>query len=222
MTEEPISDDEFDEFIQDYLNSRPNYSDHATRVLVIGGIVSFVVMKVLGSDFALSLACVPSAVVEAKEIWRVVSYAILHMNLLHLGVNMWLIWVIGSLYELTAGTRSLLILFVGGVIVGGVTYVPWAYWQGLEALPLAGASGGLAAILAALAVRSPDQEMKLLLMGTWRLPVIVRFLALFEILNAIFRFWPSLAGTTNLGGILFGFAYATFIKRRRNQRFMTR
>lgn len=80
------------------------------------------------------------------EPWRLVSYGLLHGNLVHLTFNAVALWGLGRLAEVVYGPTRMLALFFGSVLGGGAL-------SQLGSAPLAvGASGGVFGLMGALAV----------------------------------------------------------------------
>jgi rhomboid protease GluP len=80
------------------------------------------------------------------EPWRLLTYAFLHANLLHLGVNFYSLMVLGPLVERSIGSLRFLLLYVVGAIGGGVGGCLWHN----PLAPLVGGSGALFAMLGAI------------------------------------------------------------------------
>jgi membrane associated rhomboid family serine protease len=95
------------------------------------------VMIRLGSDF--------TPLTAGGEWWRLLTSIFLHFGILHLGFNMWALWVNGVLAErLYGSTRYLTLYFVAGV-AGSITSFLWhPFVNG------AGASGAIFGVLGAL------------------------------------------------------------------------
>jgi membrane associated rhomboid family serine protease len=79
--------------------------------------------------------------------WRLVTSMFLHANFLHIAVNMWSLYVVGTILEYAIGRwRFLLLYFVSGV-AGSAGALVWSPNQ-----PTVGASGAIFGILGALFV----------------------------------------------------------------------
>ncbi|MEV6928389.1 rhomboid family intramembrane serine protease [Dactylosporangium sp. NPDC051485] len=129
----------------------------------------------------------------------------LHYGLLHLGLNMWALWVLGRPLETALGRLRFLALYLLSGIGGGIAVLLLGAPNGATA----GASGAVFGLFAALIVVL--RRMKASIAGI--LPVLV--------LNLIFSFsisgvsWQGHIGGLITGGIVaFGFAYAP--RERRN------
>lgn len=137
-------------------------SPQATRALVavlvafhlVSGVVDFRLGRtdlwgvVFGerSSVGLSLLGGRTRALVFDEPWRVLSYGLLHGNLVHLTFNSVALWGLGRLAEVVFGPTRMLLLFFLSVLGGGLL-------SQLGSAPLAvGASGGVFGLMGALAV----------------------------------------------------------------------
>ncbi len=88
-------------------------------------------------------ANVKSAVAQG-ELWRLSSYMFLHVGLLHLGINVYGLWVLGRLLEQMVGSLRFFVIYVGSGLAGGVA----SFYFGGGATSV-GASGAVFGLLAA-------------------------------------------------------------------------
>ncbi len=79
------------------------------------------------------------------EWWRLVTAGVLHGGLIHIGMNMWVLYDIGPLVEEFFGSYRMVLIYVLGSVVGfGASYL-WN-WQALSI----GASAGICALIGAM------------------------------------------------------------------------
>lgn len=86
--------------------------------------------------------------VLAGQVWRLLSYALLHASILHLAMNSLPLFVVGGMLNIEFGSLRLVGLFVVGVVCGGIAHVALG---GAEVVSV-GASGGVFALAGALVV----------------------------------------------------------------------
>ena len=91
-------------------------------------------------------ANVKAAVAEG-EVWRLASSMFLHVGLLHLGINVYGLWVLGRLVEQMVGSLRFFVLYVGAGLTGSAA----SYFLG-GASTSVGASGAIFGLLAAAVV----------------------------------------------------------------------
>jgi len=134
----------------------------------------------------------------AGEAWRLLSSAFLHIGLVHLGVNMFVLWKVGPFLERLFGSITFLIFYLASAIVGSEASLWWNEF-GVSA----GASGALfgifGSLLGYLLAKPAGMSAAIMLQ--------LRFWALnFIVLNIAFVFF--LAGVDQAahgGGALAGF-----------------
>jgi membrane associated rhomboid family serine protease len=134
--------------------------------------------------------------VMAGQVWRLVTDAFLHANLLHLGANMFSLWAVGRLVEVILGPRRFLVVYAAGAVCGSVLGL-----VGSEG-PLVGASAAILALLAPLFVLTYRAQHGRGLarigrtLGQWA-PTIV-------LLAAQGALIPNISNLAHAGGVLGG------------------
>ena len=91
-------------------------------------------------------ALVPLAVTQYHEYWRLVTAAFLHLGLLHIGVNMFSLWMLGRFIEPVVGSWRMAVIYVFSMLVSSLGVV---YFSGPGDLTV-GASGAIFGIFGAL------------------------------------------------------------------------
>ncbi|HEX6863957.1 MAG TPA: rhomboid family intramembrane serine protease, partial [Thermoanaerobaculia bacterium] len=117
-----------------------------TRLLLIA-IVAVFGLQIWGELSGTNLTALGAnerTAVLAGQSWRLLTSMFLHGGFLHLALNAWGIYQLGSLFESWLGsTRMLLTYFVSG-IAGSLASIAWTQ------MPSVGASGALFGLLGAL------------------------------------------------------------------------
>ena len=92
------------------------------------------------------------------DYWQLLTYGLLHGNLIHLFVNLAGLLIIGSRVERICGAAALAKIFWVGIVFGGLAqcFLAPAAQRGA---PLVGASGGLAALVLWLTAMAPDARV---------------------------------------------------------------
>jgi rhomboid protease GluP len=92
----------------------------------------------------------PPYVEVRGEWWRLLTALFLHLGPLHLGVNAFMLWVLGRPAEQTYGSLRMLLLY----LLGGVASTAFVLWLALSGLTepsvLIGASGAVMAVFGAI------------------------------------------------------------------------
>jgi len=152
--------------------------------------------------------------------WTIITYMFFHKGLLHILFNMlWLYWF-GRIFRTYFKAWQLVNVYILGGIVGALFYVVSYNIFPLFALDkhfslLLGASGGVKAVVIAIACYVPKYTINLFLFGRIKLIVI----ALVTIVIDVF----SIANNDNtgghiahLGGVFFGYLFAINIQKGRD------
>ncbi len=143
-----------------------------------------------------------------------VTYAFLHRDLLHLGGNMLFLWVFGDNVEDALGHLRYLVFYIACAVAA-------AAFHGLvlpdSQVPLIGASGAVAGIIAAYLILHP--RVKLWVLAFARIPLRVpAFAALaFWIGSQFFMFFldsgDQVSWAAHVGGILAGTVLVVLLRR---------
>src|SRR5258708_36124380 len=112
-----------------------------------------------------NLGLVPSTVVSLHfAIWQIVTYSFIHVTFWHWFGNMLGIWMFGSTFESSWGTRRFLELFFTGVVGAALTTIVLSFAHILikPDIPTVGASGGVFAILMAFGLVFGENEIMMI------------------------------------------------------------
>ncbi len=117
-------------------------TDAVVTKVLIGLCVAAYVVQLLAPALDTRLAFVP--VVAAGEPWRFLTTAFLHANYMHLGFNMWALWVLGGSLEPVLGRWRFTAVYLLSAL-GGSTAIYWLSWPDTDAwgTMTVGASGAV-------------------------------------------------------------------------------
>lgn len=154
------------------------------------------------------------AFVVVPENFTFVTYAFLHGDLLHLGGNMLFLWVFGDNVEDALGHFRFLIFYLACAAAGAWFHAALAPDS---PIPLIGASGAVAGIVAAYLILHPKVKVWVLAFARipLRLPAWI-LLALwigFQFLMLVGGLDEQVSFTTHVGGILAGAALVLLLRR---------
>jgi membrane associated rhomboid family serine protease len=162
-------------------------------------------------------ALIPAAVLHGW-IWQLVTYSFLHGSVMHVLLNMLMLWMFGAQEEIDWGSKKFLEYYLFCVVGAALTTIAVAYSPIRGVSPMTstiGASGGVYGILMAFGMLYGDREIMM-----FPLPFLMKakyMVAIMIGLVIIATFQPSQGGIANfahLGGLFFGFLYIKFIPRR--------
>jgi membrane associated rhomboid family serine protease len=140
--------------------------------------------------------------------WQVVSYGFLHGGLLHLGLNMYALWMFGGQLEAVWGPRRFAVYYFAclvGAALSQLVVSEFVLLNGGEAYPVIGASGGVFGLLLAFALLFPRARLMLLFPP---IPIEARWFVLgyglVELYAGVTGSAEGVAHFAHLGGMLTG------------------
>lgn len=162
---------------------------------------------------------------QHHEYWRLVTPIFIHVNLVHVLVNMYSLWVIGPWVEKLYGSAKFVVFWVltgiAGVLASYLTMIPGSH-PGLigsfliknHDTPSAGASGALFGLVGVLFVFGLKYRRELpegfkRAFGTGMLPIILLNLAIGFVGQSV------IDNAAHLGGLLSGAALAAVVSYKR-------
>jgi membrane associated rhomboid family serine protease len=162
------------------------------------------------------LGLVPRTVVFHFAIWQIVTYSFIHVGFWHWFGNMLGIWMFGSTFESSWGTRRFLELFFVGVVGAALTTIVLSFAHILITPDggTVGASGGVFAILMAFGMVFGENEIMLI-----PFPFLIKakyFVLILIVVTVVFAIGGG-GGTAylaHLGGLFFGYLYVKFAPAR--------
>lgn len=193
---------------------RPAWS--MTTILLLTIFVCFIVQKIaegfnpsLVWGFALS-----AEGMKEGRIYELITFQFMHGGWLHLLGNMLTLYFFGRAMEETLGRKGLLALYLLSGTIGGLVQVIAAFaLPRFWGAPVVGASAGVFGLIAAFAMRAPDQpitmfiyffpitiQAKLLLIGEG----VISLVGLLGPLINFYSLTGNLAHAAHLGGMLTG------------------
>lgn len=212
----------FDEF-------KRTFSKRSTLTqLIMVNVGVYLFLKILGVVFFLFrqenleqlvlgyLALPADPAVILKKPWTIISYMFLHYDFFHILFNMlWLYWF-GKIFLEYLNPKKLISVYLIGGLAGGLVYVlafnlfP-AFEETVGQSVALGASAAVLAIVMAISFYVPEYTLYLMFFG----PVKLKYIALVTVLIDILSIKSGNAGghLAHLGGALFGFLYATQLRR---------
>lgn len=167
--------------------------------------------KRAGAFFEEAFALVPSTWRDGfplVPLWQLVTYGFLHGDVFHVLHNMLFLYFLGTMLEETIGGRRFLVFYLVAIALAGLCQLVLGLAVG-QALPIIGASGGVLAIVCAMATLRPDMRVIFIVV-----PLTLRTLALIYVAIDLFNLLMELKRGTSggvahfahLSGALFGWA----------------
>ncbi len=130
-----------------------------------------------------------AAIAEGHQYWRLVSSAFLHENLIHIGFNMYLLYLLGMMLEPAIGSSRFAAIYLTSLLAGsfGALFA--------TAAPSLGASGAVFGLMGAAVVELRARRVSVMQSGIGGLIVI----------NLIFSFtFANISVGAHVGGLIGG------------------
>ncbi len=144
-----------------------------------------------------------------------ITYMFLHAGWLHLLGNMAFLWVFGDNVEDAMGHVRFIMFYL---ICGVAAAIVHAWVMPDSELPLVGASGAVAGVIAAYLILHP--RVKVWVLALWRIPIKITaawalgFWVLLQFLNLFVESDDNIAWGAHIGGLLAGAVLILFMRRR--------
>jgi membrane associated rhomboid family serine protease len=165
-------------------------STQVTRALIGANVAAFVAQIVTGERFT-DWGVLFGPLVEDGEVWRILSSGFLHANLLHIGFNMYALWIFGPTLERGLGAFRFGLVYLAGLLGGSLAVLAFNFDQatlGASAAVL-GLAGGIAGVLITRGVNIFRTALGSIFLINLALPLLV----------------PRISFWGHLGGIAGGF-----------------
>jgi membrane associated rhomboid family serine protease len=149
------------------------------------------------------------------ERFTLVTYMFIHGNWIHLLGNMLFLWVFGDNIEDAMGHLRFIMFYLMCGIFAALLHT----WMNPESeIPLVGASGAVAGVIAAYLILHP--KVKVWVLALWRIPIrITAAWALgiwiaWQFVSLLFEGEENVAWWAHIGGLLAGATLILFMRRR--------
>ncbi|MFQ5767339.1 MAG: rhomboid family intramembrane serine protease [Acidobacteriota bacterium] len=188
------------------------------KIIIITCVVVFLMQalvpgQILEQIFGLS----PAAFLRHFWLWQPVTYLFLHstVTLMHLLINMLMLWMFGTELERRWGTQAFLQFYLVCGIGAGlftVAAAPLSYLVGaspvlFSSTPTIGASGAIYGLMAAHAILFPDRIILLLFIFPMRMRPAVLLMAGLTFFNALSAPGSTISHVAHLGGMVVAWLY---------------
>ena len=146
--------------------------------------------------------------IRELQLWRLVTYMFVHGGMWHLIINMWGLYLFGSMLERRIGSANFLKLYFTSGIIGALLWLPFN-WN--SPIPCVGASGALFGVMVAAAMMYPNAMIMLLIPPIpLKLKTFVIIYALIESFSSVTGIEGQVAHLVHLGGLVGGYFYMRF------------
>ncbi len=145
--------------------------------------------------------------------WKFLTSGFAHdpSNIMHVGMNMFMLWMFGRDIEQLYGPKEFLRFYLATILVGSIIWCLGENLAGVEGNPgMYGASGAVCGVLALFALNFPRRTI--LVMFVLPVPAwgVVLFMVVINILGNASDSGGNVAYAAHLAGFGFGFVYYRF------------
>ena len=144
-------------------------------------------------------------------LWQLATYGFAHGGLGHLVGNLLFLYFLGTMLEAIVGSRRFGVFFLAAVVLAGLCQLSLGLVRG-ETARILGASGGVLAIVCAIATLRPQTRIIFIIF-----PITLRTLAILYVAFDLYTVISELKGArtgvasfAHLSGAAFGFAAARY------------
>jgi membrane associated rhomboid family serine protease len=138
-------------------------------------------------------------------VWQLVTYGFLHAGLGHILGNLLFLYFLGTMLEGIIGARRFWVFYLGAVVIAGFFQLVVGFLT--SPAPILGASGGVLAIVCAMATLRPQTRIIFIILPI-TLKTLAIFYVLFDALNVVHQLQGSgsnVASIAHLTGAAVGF-----------------
>jgi membrane associated rhomboid family serine protease len=157
---------------------------------------------------------VPGGAVAVPAWVTLITYQFLHGGFLHLFFNMLFLWVFGDNVEDALGHLPFLVFYLACGVAGGLAH---AIFTPSSSLPLVGASGAVAGIIAAYLMLHPRVRVWVLVFRIVPLRVpawlVLGFWAVWQVIMVLAATSDETAWWAHVGGLVAGAVLVLFMRR---------
>lgn len=203
-----------------YKRSFTNYSagNYAVPTIIFINVIVFLLQQATVtrtgggysySSITYSMALIPYSVATNYEVWRVFTYMFLHGGFWHLLLNMWGVYLFGSMLEQYMGSKKFILLYLISGLFAGIFWTAFN-WNSMSVC--VGASGALFGILVGAALLFPNSMIMLLIPPIpLKLRTFAIIYAMIETFSAVTGFDGQVAHLAHIGGLIGGYLVMRFM-----------
>jgi membrane associated rhomboid family serine protease len=179
-------------------------------------LVYFFAIRLVGDGLFIPLKLIPAMTIRGA-FWQPVTYLFLHdpQSIMHILLNMLVLWMFGTPVEETWGTRRFLQYYFLCGIGAGICVVLVNLIAGNPYQATIGASGAIYGLLLAYGMLFPNQEVLFMFLFPMKAKYMVMIFGAIAFLGS-FQGGGTVSNLAHLGGMIFGFIYirTQFARRR--------
>ncbi|MCA9732247.1 MAG: rhomboid family intramembrane serine protease [Deferribacteres bacterium] len=179
-------------------------------------IIQNIAIAFLNIDFNGLFGLVPVYFLHNLFIWQIVTYLFLHGSILHIFLNMLILWMFGVDLEREWGGKAFLKYYLICGIGAGLFQILFnmLFFPENQAIPIIGASGAIYGVILAFALMYPERELTFLVFFVLPVRIKAKYLAMIlagiSLFSGVFGTDNAVAHFAHLGGMFVGLLYLKF------------
>lgn len=177
----------------------------ATILIIIFNIIIFCLSSLMGTSIIYYFGFIPAAPITFTFFATLVTSIFLHGSLLHLGLNMFYLWIFGDQVEEELGFIKYICFYIIIGIFSNLLAIPFYIYL---KEPIIGASGAVSGMMGAYLYLHPKARLKFLLFNGKIHIKAVYFLVYWIIMNLIFAIflpnYENIAWGVHVSGFVLG------------------
>jgi membrane associated rhomboid family serine protease len=185
------------------------YSGYYAYAILALTVLIFLAQMLVGGWFTDSLVLSKSVLLTRP--WTLVTSMFLHANVMHLFLNMLMLFFFGPVLERRIGSGNFLAVYFGSGILAGLVQVL------LFSGGVLGASGALFGVMGALTVLAPNMTVILYIVPLKLVYVTILF-AILDLYPVLFSVGDGIAHIAHLTGLVVGLAAGYYYKKTNRMR----
>lgn len=187
-----------------------------TFALVLLNVLVYALELATGPEIIRVFGLWPPGSGGAFHLWQLVTYSFLHGSLLHLGFNMFAIWMFGAALETRWDELRYLLTYLLSVVVAAMTQIAVSGYFLHATGPVIGASGGVFGLLMAYALYFPRNVVSIIFLPFIRIPArsFVLGYGAIELLLGLTGTSSGVAHFAHLGGLFGGWLGVQYFRGR--------
>jgi len=184
-----------------------------------------IILKIIFGDVVFNyIALYPANILQGKYVWTLITHMFMHGGFLHLFVNMFVLYSLGSLSEKIIGrNRYFWLYLLSGIFAGGLSvllagYFGFGFWEKVFGQPeiyMVGASGAIFAIAGLFVVLLPKIRFSIIFLPFFSLPayIMVPLVLLLTWMASAAANLP-IGNVAHFGGFLIGLLYGYYLRKK--------
>lgn len=179
----------------------------ATIILIALNIVVFFILRIFPATSEI-LLLTPDKAVFAQKPWSLITVFFSHEVIIHLILNMFILFVFGTAFEQTADKKHLIIVYFLAGFSGSLTFIPYAPligWTG----PVVGASASAFGVATLFSATNPNALILKSKSKNWAIALFV-----VNLLIAVANPETSVGAPAHIVGLIVGSLYGLWLKKR--------